>query len=83
MALREWWTRVTQLFGTRSHREQDQRREAHAQRAARSPAEEISQREDRRLAGMSADDREWEQASLGRDRDKQTRTRDEQGSPSS
>jgi hypothetical protein len=36
---------------------------------AQSPSEEISQREDHRLAGMSAEDREWEQASLQRNRD--------------
>ena len=36
---------------------------------AQSPGEEISQREERRLTGMSAEDREWEQASLQRNRD--------------
>jgi predicted negative regulator of RcsB-dependent stress response len=47
---------------------------------AQSPGEEISQREDRRLTGMSADDREWEQASLQRNRDIQhERTRKVQG----
>jgi hypothetical protein len=39
---------------------------------AQSPDEEISQREDRRLTGMSAEDREWEQASLQRNRDIQS-----------
>jgi 5-methylcytosine-specific restriction endonuclease McrA len=48
---------------------------------AHSPEEEISQREDRRLTGMSAEDREWEQASLQRNRDIQhERTRRVQGS---
>ena len=48
---------------------------------AQSPDEEISQREDRRLTGMSAEDREWEQASLQRNRDIQhERTRQVQGS---
>ncbi len=48
---------------------------------AQSPGEEISQREDRRLTGMSAEDREWEQASLQRNRDIQhERTRQVQGS---
>jgi FtsZ-interacting cell division protein ZipA len=48
---------------------------------AQSPGEEISQREERRLTGMSADDREWEQASLQRNRDIQhERTRQVQGS---
>jgi hypothetical protein len=36
---------------------------------AQTPEEEISQREDRRLTGMAAEDREWEQASLQRNRD--------------
>ena len=36
---------------------------------AQSPGEEISQREERRLSGMSAEDRDWEQASLQRNRD--------------
>src|SRR5215203_3004522 len=36
---------------------------------AQSSDEEISQREDRRLTGMSVEDREWEQASLQRNRD--------------
>ena len=36
---------------------------------AQTPGEEISQREDRRLTGMSAEDRDWEQASLQRNRD--------------
>ena len=47
---------------------------------AQSPGDEISQREDRRLTGMSAEDREWEQASLQRNRDLQhERTRQVQG----
>ena len=47
---------------------------------AQSPGQEISQREERRLTGMSAEDREWEQASLQRNRDLQhERTRKVQG----
>ena len=47
---------------------------------AQSPEEEISQRENRRLTGMSAEDREWEQGSLQRNRDIQhERTRQTQG----
>jgi flagellar biosynthesis/type III secretory pathway M-ring protein FliF/YscJ len=53
---------------TRDRREQDHRMTVQAQGQAQSPAEEISQREDRRLAGMSAEDRAWEQASLQRQR---------------
>jgi hypothetical protein len=48
---------------------------------AQTPAEEISHREERRLTGMSAEDREWEQASLQRNRDIQhERSRQVQGS---
>ena len=47
---------------------------------AQSPDEEISQREERRLTGMSVEDREWEQASMQRNRDIQhERTRQVQG----
>ncbi len=37
---------------------------------AHSPEEEISQREDRRLGGMSVEDRAWETASLARQRER-------------
>ncbi len=59
----------------------DLRMGAQEQGRAQSPGEEISQREERRLTGMSAEDREWEQASLQRNRDIQDeRTRQVQGS---
>ena len=54
-----------------------QRMGVQEQGRAQSPGEEISQREDRRLTGMSAEDREWEQASLQRNRDIQERRRTE------
>jgi hypothetical protein len=60
---------------TRDRREQARRITVQAQSQAHSPAEAISQREDRRLAGMSEDDRAWEQASLQRHRVSQQRTR--------
>jgi hypothetical protein len=47
----------------------DLRMGAQEQGRAHSPGEEISQREERRLTGMSAEDREWEQSSLQRNRD--------------
>ena len=48
---------------------------------AQSPDKEISQREERRLTGMSTEDRDWEQASQQRNRDIQDeRTRQVQGS---
>jgi hypothetical protein len=40
---------------------------------AQSPAEEISQREDRRLGAMTAEDRAWETASLERHREQEER----------
>jgi hypothetical protein len=59
----------------------DLRMGAQEQRRAHSPGEEISQREERRLTGMSAEDRDWEQASLQRNRDIQDeRTRRAEGS---
>jgi 5-methylcytosine-specific restriction endonuclease McrA len=59
----------------------DLRMGAQEQGQAQSPSEEISQREERRLTGMSTEDRDWEQASLQRNRDIQDeRTRQVQGS---
>ena len=59
----------------------DLRMGAQEQGRAQSPGEEISQREERRLTGMSSEDREWEQASLQRNREIQhERTRRGQGS---
>jgi membrane protein implicated in regulation of membrane protease activity len=54
---------------TRDRTDQDRRISVQAQEQAGLPGDRISQREDRRLAGMTADDRAWEQASLGRDRE--------------
>jgi hypothetical protein len=65
MGIRE---QVSEMFRTRSQREQDQRMADQERDRARTPEEEISQREERRLAGMSAEDRAWEQASLERNR---------------
>jgi hypothetical protein len=60
---------------------QDLRMDAQEQSRAQTPGEEISQREERRLTGMSTEDQEWEQASLQRNRDIQDeRTRQVQGS---
>ncbi len=68
MGLRERLTQVTQYFKTartkgRRLMDEDERRA--------STEDQVSQREDRRLAGMSAEDREWEQASLQRNQDRQ------------
>ncbi len=45
-----------------------------AQGQADLPGDRLSQREDRRLAGMTVADRAWEQASLERNRQSQERT---------
>lgn len=74
MAIREWWAQLTRLFGTRSRREQERRMRVQEQAGAHSAAEEISRREERRLSGMTAEDREWEQASLQRDRESHERS---------
>jgi flagellar biosynthesis/type III secretory pathway M-ring protein FliF/YscJ len=59
----------------RDRRDQDRRIDTQAQGRANSPAGEIDQREDRRPAGMTVDDRAWEQSSLQRHRESQSRTR--------
>jgi hypothetical protein len=59
----------------RSSRAPDRRMTVQQEGGALSDAEEISQREDRRLAGMSVDDRAWEQASLERNRERESRSR--------
>lgn len=64
---------LSQLFRTSSQRDQDQRMAIQERDRASSPEEEIGHREERRLAGMSAEDREWEQASLQRYRAAQDR----------
>ena len=59
----------------------DLRMGAQEESRAQTPGDEISQREERRLTGMSAEDRDWEQASLQRNRGIQDeRTRQVQGS---
>jgi hypothetical protein len=77
----QWWVVLAVLViivaivgyrwfsGTRSREEQERRMGVQEQSRAHSPAEEISQREDRRLAGMTAEDQAWELASLQRNRD--------------
>jgi hypothetical protein len=59
---------------TRADQAQDRRINVQRQGGAHSAAEEISQREDRRLGGMSVEDRDWETASLARQRERDART---------
>ena len=66
---------------TQVRQSQDLRMGAQELGRAQSPSEELSQREERRLTGMSTEDRDWEQASLQRNRDIQDeRARQVQGS---
>jgi hypothetical protein len=58
---------------TRAEQAQDLRMSVQRQGGAHSAAEELSQREDRRLGGMSVEDRAWETASLERQRERDAR----------
>jgi membrane protein implicated in regulation of membrane protease activity len=60
---------------TEADRAQDRRITVQKEGGAHSAGEEISQREDRRLGGMSAEDRAWETASLERQRDRDEQAR--------
>jgi hypothetical protein len=64
-------TQLAAFFRSPSDREQDRRKGIVEQGRAASPEEETSQREMRRLAGMSDEDQAWEQAALQRNRDAQ------------
>jgi hypothetical protein len=55
---------------TQADQAQDRRMTVQREGGAHSPEEELSQREDRRLGGMSAEDRAWETASLERNRER-------------
>ena len=72
MGLRERLQKVTQFFrkaATRGHqlRESDEG-------SGSSAGSQSSQREARRLGGMTAEDRAWEQASQQRNRDRQAQS---------
>ena len=77
MGIRERLTQVTQFF--RKARTEGRRLMDEDERQGSSLEEQSSRREEGRLAGMSAEDREWEQASLQRNRERQERARDAQG----
>lgn len=80
-----WWVAIIVLLvvvagfiyqrsrQTRTDQAQDRRISVQQQGGAHSAAEEISQREERRLGGMSAEDRAWETASLERNQDREAR----------
>jgi len=63
MSIRE---QLAQLLRSPKRREQERRIAVQEKGQAKSPAEEVSQRETRRLAGMTEEDRAWEQAALHR-----------------
>ena len=69
MGLRERLTQVTQFF--QKARTKGRKLMDEDERRASSAEEHVSQREDRRLGGMTAEDREWEQASQQRNRERQ------------
>jgi hypothetical protein len=75
MGLLERLQSVTQFFqkaATRGHElRQDEER---GENDASSAGDQTRQREERRVGGMSAEDRDWEQASLQRNRDRQAQT---------
>ena len=69
MDIRTLWTHLTQRVYSWRRREPDQRMTTQVQHRARSPTEAIRQRAARRRAGMTAEERAWERASLHRDWD--------------
>jgi len=71
MGLRERLTQVTQVFQRVRTKGHQLREDDEGEGEASSAAEQSSQREARRRGGMTAEDREWEQASLQRNRDRQ------------
>ncbi len=68
MTRTHWWQQLVRNLRTPRQREQEQRQADGERNRARTPKEESDQREARRLGGMSAEDRAWEQASLERNR---------------
>ena len=71
MGLRERLQRLTQFFQKAATRGHQLREEARDESSASSVEDQGRQREERRLGGMTAEDRAWEQASQQRNRDRQ------------
>ena len=75
MGLRERLQSVTQFFQKAATRGHELRRdEERGENDDASAGDQTRQREVRRLGGMSAEDRDWEQASQQRNRDRQAQT---------
>jgi hypothetical protein len=75
MGLRERLQSVTQFFqkaATKGHQLREDLE--HDESPAPSAGEQTRQRDERRLGGMTAEDRAWEQASQQRDRDRQAQS---------
>jgi hypothetical protein len=75
MGLRERLQSVTRFFqkaATKGH--QLRQEDEGGENQASSSGDQNRQREARRLGGMSAEDRDWEQASQQRNRDRQAQT---------
>ena len=75
MGLRERLQMVTQFFQKAATKGHQLREDAEGDESpAPSAGERTRQREERRLGGMTAEDRAWEQASQQRDRDRQAQS---------
>lgn len=75
MGLRERLQAVTQFLEKAATRGRELRQgDERDERQASSTGDQSSQREERRLGGMSAEDRAWEQASQQRNRDRQAQS---------
>ena len=59
---------------TQERTAQERRISGQAQEQEQLPGDRISQREDRRLSGMTVEDKAWEQASLQRNREAEERS---------
>ena len=74
MGLREQLSKVVPFLENARSKGRELRDDATAEPGASSAAEQVSQREARRREAMTAEDREWEQASQQRHRERQARS---------
>jgi hypothetical protein len=75
MGIRERLQSVMQFFQRAATRGHQLREDAEGgESAAPSAGDQSRQRDERRLGGMTAEDRAWEQASQQRDRDRQAQS---------
>jgi hypothetical protein len=76
MGLRERLQMVTQVFRRARSKGLQLRADQGGEGEASSAVEQSDQREARRRGGMTAEDRDWEQASQQRNRDRQAQSSD-------